>query len=577
MLSFLLTGVSTGDASDLLESAECVPEPQIGRIAVRLASTRRTRPARKSALQDFSFDQSTQQLQKPPSSPPFPPPPPGASVTTAPPLADAPPGAKIVGGGLHTSEAVSATVEPEREIRPPHVESSLSGFTLNSVDPDRRGVCFGSSSTGEVGGFGLLVHEKKKAGFPATGLFGSAPDRQGFSFGSPSTGEIVGFGQSAHEKKKPGFSATELFGSAPDRQGFSFGSPSTGEIVGFGQSAHEKKKPGFSATELFGSAPDRQNLSFGSPSTGEIVGFGQSAHEKEKSGIPATGLFGSSQSAPSIVGGGLFGNRERRLLAGQSELPAPSFSSGQQSFGSVPSVTSGGGSLFGVPIPAVQAVTVVKDGGEKPEIIEERSGNLEESDGSLADIDFHIAMSKKKKKKRAVIIEEETTQLSTGPSTEATDETETPMPITQDQGVPAYPFLRSTFNLPTSLPFQTQAPSSLPPGSKSSVPPSHHPPPPPPPPPCSVDPVTTVPPAPPFPPSIVDGLKKRSSSLRPPPRSPAGISVPTLSFSSTVSASAPSRRQQLLSSIKSSGEKTALTLLSTSRGFYNSLLQWNLY
>lgn len=536
MLSFLLTGVSTGDASDLLESAECVPESQIGRIAVRLASTRRTRPARKSALQDFSFDQSTQQLQKLPSSPPFPPPPPGASVTTAPPLADAPPGAKIVGGGLHTSEAVSATVEPEREIRPPHVESSLSGFTLNSVDPDRRGVCFGSSSTGEVGGFGLLVHEKKKAGFPATGLFGSAPDRQGFSFGSPSTGEIVGFGQSAHEKKKPGFSATELFGSAPDRQ----------------------------------------NLSFGSPSTGEIVGFGQSAHEKEKSGIPATGLFGSSQSAPSIVGGGLFGNREPRLLAGQSELPAPSFSSGQQSFGSVPSVTSGGGSLFGVPIPAVQAVTVVKDGGEKPEIIEERSGNLEESDGSLADIDFHIAMSKKKKKKRAVIIEEETTQLSTGPSTEATDETETPMPITQDQAVPAYPFLRSTFNLPTSLPFQTQAPSSLPPGSKSSVPPSHHPPPPPPPP-CSVDPVTTVPPAPPFPPSIVDGVKKRSSSLRPPPRSPTGISVPTPPFSSRVSASAPSRRQQLLSSIKSSGEKTALTLLSTSRGFYNSLLQWNLY
>ena len=523
MLSFLLTEVSTGDASDLLESAECVPEPRIGRIAVRLGSTRRGRPARKPALQDFSFDQSTQQLQKPPPSPPFPPPPPGASVTTAPPLAYAPPGGETVGGGLHTSEAVSAIVEPEREIRSPRVESSLSGFTLNSVDPDRRGVCFGSSSTGEVGGFG----------------------------------------QSAHEKKKPGFSATELFGSAPDRQRFSFGSPSTGEIVGFGQSAHEKKKPGFSATELFGSASGRQNLSFGSPSTGEIVGFGQSAHEKEKSGIPATGLFGSSQSAPSIVGGGLFGNREPRLLAGQSELTAPSFSSGQQSFGSVPSVTSGGGSLFGVPIPAVQAVTVVKDGGKKAEIIEERTGSLEESDGSLADIDFPIAMSKKKKKKRAVITEEELTQLS--------DETEPPMPIRQDQAVPAYPFLRSTFNLPTS-----KAPSSLPSGSKSSVPPSHHPPPPPPPP-CSVDPVTTVPPAPPFPPLIVGGVEKRSSSLRPPLRPPAGISVPTPPFSSRVSASAPSRRQQLLSSIKSSGEKTALTLLSTSRGFYNSLLQWNLY
>lgn len=532
MLSFLLTGVSTGDASDLLESAECVPEPRIGRIAVRLGSTRRGRPARKPALQDFSFDQSSQQLQKPPPSPPFPPPPPGASVTTAPPLAyagtersrDLWRGAEIVGGGLHTSEAVSATVEPEREIRPPQVESSLSGFTLNSVDPDRRGVCFGSSSTGEVGGFGLLVREKKKAGFPPTGLFGSAPDRQGFSFGSPSTGEIVGFGQSVREKKKPGFSATELSGSAPDRQ----------------------------------------NLSFGSPSSGEIVGFGQSAHEKEKSGIPATGLFGSSQSAPSIVGGGLFGNREPRLLAGQSELTAPSFSSGQQSFGSVPSVTSGGGSLFGVPIPAVQAVTVVKDGGEKAEIIEERTGSLEESDGSLADIDFPIAMSKKKKKKRAVIIEEELTQLS--------DETEPPMPIRQDQAVPAYPFLRSTFNLPTS-----KAPSSLPSGSKSSVPPSHHPPPPPPSPPCSVDPVTTVPPAPPFPPLIVGGVEKRSSSLRRPLRPPAGMSVPTPPFSSRVSASAPSRRQQLLSSIKSSGEKTALTLLSTSRGFYNSLLQWNLY
>ena len=481
MLSFLLTEVSTGDASDLLESAECVPEPRIGRIAVRLGSTRRGRPARKPALQDFSFDQSTQQLQKPPPSSPFPPPPPGASVTTAPPLAYAPPGGETVGGGLHTSEAVSAIVEPEREIRPPHVESCLSGFTLNSVDPDRRGVCFGSSSTGEVGGFG--------------------------------------------------------------------------------QSAHEKKKPGFSATELFGSASDRQNLSFGSPSTGEIVGFGQSAHEKEKSGIPATGLFGSSQSAPSIVGGGLFGNREPRLLAGQSELTAPSFSSGQQSFGSVPSVTSGGGSLFGVPIPAVQAVTVVKDGGEKAEIIEERTGSLEESDGLLADIDFPIAMSKKKKKKRAVIIEEELTQLS--------DETEPPMPIRQDKAVPAYPFLRSTFNLPTS-----KAPSSLPSGSKSSVPPSHHPPPPPP---CSVDPVTTVPPAPPFPPLIVGGVEKRSSSLRPPLRPPAGFSVPTPPFSSRVSASAPSRRQQLLSSIKSSGEKTALTLLSTSRGFYNSLLQWNLY
>ena len=541
VLSFLLTGLSTGDASDLLESAESVPEPQeqIGlgwassdtaRLKAVLASTRRLRPARKPALQGFSFDQSTQQLQKPPPSPPFPPPPSGASVTTAPPLAYAPPGGEIVGGGLHTSEAVSAIVEPERETRPPHVESSLSGFTLNSVDPDRQGVCFGSSSTGEVGGFGLLVHEKKKAGFPATGLFGSAPDRQGFSFGSPSTGEIVGFGQSAHEKKKPGFSATELFGSAPDRQ----------------------------------------NLSFGSPSTGEIVGFGQSAHEKEKSDIPATGLFGSSQSAPSIVEGGLFGNREPRLLAGQSELTAPSFSSGQQSFGSVPSVTSGGGSLFGVPIPAVQAVTVVNDGGEKAEIIEERTGNLEESDGSLADIDFPIAMSKKKKKKRAVIIEEELTQLS--------DETEPPMPIRQDQAVPAYPFLRSTFNLPTSLPFQTQAPSSLPSGSKSSVSPSHHPPPPPPPsPPCSVDPVTTVPPAPPFPPLIVGGVEKRSSSLRPPLRPPTGFSVPTLPFSSRVSASAPSRRQQLLSSIKSSGEKTALTLLSTSRGFYNSLLQWNLY
>ena len=498
MLSFLLTGVSTGDASDLLESAECVPEPRIGRIAVRLGSTRRGRPARKPALQDFSFDLSTQQLQKPPPSPPFPPPPPGASVTTAPPLAYAPPGAEIVGGGLHTSEAVSATVEPEREIRPPQVESSLSGFTLNSVDPELQ--------------------------------------------------------------------TTELFGSAPDRQRFSFGSPSTGEIVGFGQSAHEKKKPGFSATDLFRSAPDRQNLSFCSPSSGEIVGFGQSAHEKEKSGIPATGLFGSSQSAPSIVGGGLFGNREPRLLAGQSELTAPSFSSGQQSFGSVPSVTSGGGSLFGVPIPAVQAVTVVKDGGEKAEIIEKRTGSLEESDGSLADIDFPIAMSKKKKKKRAVIIEEELTQLS--------DETEPPIPIRQDQAVPAYPFLRSTFNLPTS-----KAPSSLPSGSKSSVPPSHHPPPPPPPPPppCSVDPVTTVPPAPPFPPLIVGGVEKRSSSLRPPLRRPAGFSVPTPPFSSRVSASAPSRRQQLLSSIKSSGEKTALTLLSTSRGFYNSLLQWNLY
>ena len=532
VLSFLLTGVSTGDASDLLESAECVPEPQIGRTAVRLASTRRRRPARKSALQGFSFDQSTQQLQKPP------PPPPGASVTTAPPLAYAPPRAEIVGGGLHTSEAVSATVEPEREIGPPHVESSLSGFTLNSVDPDRRGVCFGS----------------------------------------PSTGEIVGFGQSVHEKKKPGFSATELFGSAPDRQNLSFGSPSSGEIVGFGQSAHEKEKSGIPATGLFGSAPDRQGFSFGSPSSGEIVGFGQSAHEKEKSGIPATGLVGSSQSAPSIVGGGLFGNREPRLSAGQSELTAPSFSSGEQSFGSVPSVTSGGGSLLGVPIPAVQAVTVVKDGGEKAEIIEERTGNLEESDGSPADIDFPIAMSNKKKKKKAVIIEEESTQLSTGPSTEATDETEPPMPITQDQAVPAYPFLRSTFNLPTSLPFQTQAPSSLPLGSKSSVPPSHDPPPPPPPPPpCSVDPVTTVPPAPPFPPLIVGGVEKRSSSLRPPPRPPAGISVPTPPFSSRVSASAPSRRQQLLSSIKSSGEKTALTLLSSSRGFYNSLLQWNLY
>ena len=261
----------------------------------------------------------------------------------------------------------------------------------------------------------------------------------------------------------------------------------------------------------------------------------------------------------------MFGNREPRLLAGQSELTAPSFSSGQQSFGSVPSVTSGGGSLFGVPIPAVQAVTVVKDGGEKAEIIEERTGSLEESDGSLADIDFPIAMSKKKKKKRAVIIEEELTQLS--------DETEPPMPIRQDQAVPAYPFLRSTFNLPTS-----KAPSSLPSGSKSSVPPSHHPPPPPPPsPPCSVDPVTTVPPAPPFPPLIVGGVEKRSSSLRPPLRPPAGISVPTPPFSSRVSASAPSRRQQLLGSIKSSGEKTALTLLSTSRGFYNSLLQWNLY
>ena len=501
MLSFLLTGISTGDASDLLESAECVPEPQIGRTAVRFASTRRRRPARKSALQGFSFDQSTQQLQNPPPPPPFPPPPPGASVTTAPPPAHAPPGADIVGGGLYTSEAASAIVEPERQIRPPPVESSLSGFALNSVDPDRRGVCFGSSSTGEVGGFGLLAHEKKKSGFPATGLFGSAPDRQGFSFGSPSSGEIVG--------------------------------------------------------------------------------FGQSAHEKEKSGIPATGLFGSSQSPPSIVGGGLFGNREPRLSAGQSELTAPSFSSGQQSFGSVPSVTSGGGSLLGVPIPAVQAVTVVKDGGEKAEIIEERTGNLEESNGSPADIDFPIAMSKKKKKKKAVIIEEESTQLSTGPSTEATDETEPPMPITQDQEVPAYPFLRSTFNLPTSLPFQTQAPSSLPPGSKSSVLPSHHPPPPPPPPPpfppCSVDPVTTVPPAPPFPPLIVGGVEKRSSSLRPPPRPPAGISVPTPPFSSRVSASAPSRRQQLLSSIKSSGEKTALTLLSSSRGFYNSLLQWNLY
>ena len=553
MFSFLLTGVSTGDASDLLESAESVPEPQeqIGmgwassdtaRLEAVLASTRRGRPARKPALQGFSFDQSTQQLLKPPPPPPFPPPPPGASVTTAPPPAYAPPGAEIVGGGLHTSEAASAIVEPERQIRPPHVESSLSGFSLNSVDPDRRGVCFGSSSTGEVGGFGLLAHEKKKSGLPATGLFGSAPDRQDFSFGSPSSGEIVGFGQPAHENNKPGFPSTGgLFGSAPDRTG------------------------------LFG-----QGFSFGSPCSG----FGLSAHEKKKSGIPATGLFGSSQSAPSIVGGGLFGNREPRLLAGQSEFTAPSFSSGQQSFGSVPSVTSGGGSLFGVPIPAVQAVTVVKDGGEKAEIIEERTGNLEERDGSLADIDFHIAMSKKKKKKNAVIIEEESTQLSTGPSTEATDETEPPMPITQDQAVPAYPFLRSTWVLPTSLPFQTQAPSSLPPGPKSSVPPSHHPPPPPPPrppSPCSVNHVTTVPPAPPSPPLIAGGVKKRSSSLRPPPRPPAGISVPTPPFSSRVSASAPSRRQQLLSSIKSSGEKTALTLLSTSRGFYNSLLQWNLY
>ncbi|CAH3018318.1 unnamed protein product, partial [Porites evermanni] len=109
-------GVSTRGASDLLESAESVPEPQ-EQIAV-LASTRRGRPARKPALQGFSFDQSTQQLLKPPPPPPFPPPPPGASVTTAPPPAYAPPGAEIVGGGLHTSEAASAIVKPGRPIRP---------------------------------------------------------------------------------------------------------------------------------------------------------------------------------------------------------------------------------------------------------------------------------------------------------------------------------------------------------------------------------------------------------------------------------------------------------------------------
>lgn len=436
MLSFLLTGVSTEDASDLLEFEESVSEPQeqISRIAVR-----------KPALQGFSFDQSTQQLQKPPPPPPFPPPPPGASVTTAPPPPYVPPGAEIVGGGLHTSEAASAIVE--------------------------RG------------------KRRKNQG---SGLFGSAPDRQVFSLGSPSTGEIVGFGQSAHETKKSGFPATGLFGSALDRQGFSFGSPSTGEIVGFGQSARENKTPG----------------------------------------LPATGLFGSSQSAPLIVGGGLFGNREPRLLADQSGFTAPSFSSGQQSFGSVPSVTLGGGSLFGVPIPAVQAVTVGKDGGEKADLIEESVGNLKERDRSRREreyIDFDTDNFD---------IEEGSTQLSTGPSTEATDETEP-----------------STCNLPTSRPFQTQAPSSLPPGSQSSSPPP--------------------PPLPPRP-------GKKGSLLRHPPPSPASISVPTPPFSSSLSASAPLRRLPLLSSIKpqssikSSGEETTLTLPSTSSGFYNSLLQWNL-
>lgn len=436
MLSFLLTGVSTEDASDLLEFEESVSEPQeqISRIAVR-----------KPALQGFSFDQSTQQLQKPPPPPPFPPPPPGASVTTAPPPPYVPPGAEIVGGGLHTSEAASAIVE--------------------------RG------------------KRRKNQG---SGLFGSAPDRQVFSLGSPSTGEIVGFGQSAHETKKSGFPATGLFGSALDRQGFSFGSPSTGEIVGFGQSARENKTPG----------------------------------------LPATGLFGSSQSAPLIVGGGLFGNREPRLLADQSGFTAPSFSSGQQSFGSVPSVTLGGGSLFGVPIPAIQAVTVGKDGGEKADLIEESVGNLKERDRSRREreyIDFDTDNFD---------IEEGSTQLSTGPSTEATDETEP-----------------STCNLPTSRPFQTQAPSSLPPGSQSSSPPP--------------------PPLPPRP-------GKKGSLLRHPPPSPASISVPTPPFSSSLSASAPLRRLPLLSSIKpqssikSSGEETTLTLPSTSSGFYNSLLQWNL-
>ena len=476
MLSFLLTGVSTEDASDLLEFEESVSEPQeqISRIAVR-----------KPALQGFSFDQSTQQLQKPPPPPPFPPPPPGASVTTAPPPPYVPPGAEIVGGGLHTSEAASAIVE--------------------------RG------------------KRRKNQG---SGLFGSAPDRQVFSLGSPSTGEIVGFGQSAHETKKSGFPATGLFGSAPDRQVFSLGSPSTGEIVGFGQSAHETKKSGFPATGLFGSALDRQGFSFGSPSTGEIVGFGQSARENKTPGLPATGLFGSSQSAPLIVGGGLFGNREPRLLADQSGFTAPSFSSGQQSFGSVPSVTLGGGSLFGVPIPAVQAVTVGKDGGEKADLIEESVGNLKERDRSRREreyIDFDTDNFD---------IEEGSTQLSTGPSTEATDETEP-----------------STCNLPTSRPFQTQAPSSLPPGSQSSSPPP--------------------PPLPPRP-------GKKGSLLRHPPPSPASISVPTPPFSSSLSASAPLRRLPLLSSIKpqssikSSGEETTLTLPSTSSGFYNSLLQWNL-
>ena len=519
MLSFLLTGVSTEDASDLLEFEESVPEPQeqISRIAVG-----------KPALQGFSFDQSTQQLQKPPPPPPFPPPPPGASVTTAPPPPYVPPGAEIVGGGLHTSEAASAIVEPEKQRKNPY----------------RRSVRFGSNSTGAVRRSDLFAYAKKESGIPASGLFGSAPDRQVFSLGSPSTGEIVGFGQSAHETKKPGFPATGLFGSAPDRQVFSLGSPSTGEIVGFGQSAHETKKPGFPATGLFGSALDRQGFSFGSPSTGEIVGFGQSAREKKKPGLPATGLFGSSQSAPLIVGGGLFGNREPRLLAGQSEFTAPSFSSGQQSFGSVPSVTSGGGTLFGVPIPAVQAVTVGKDGGEKADLIEESVGNLKERERSRREreyIDFDTDNFD---------IEEGSTQLSTGPSTEATDETEP-----------------STCNLPTSRPFQTQAPSSLPPGSQSSLPP------PPPPPPRPVDSVTTVLP-------IRDG--KKGSLLRHPPPSPASISVPTPPFSFSLSASAPLRRQQLLSSIKpqssikSLGEKTTLTLPSTSSGFYNSLLQWNL-